>query len=135
MGLDIPMVSLYIYICILLTNYKKENGIQSVQKTFQHKKTNWNYWVFEVSTQPDINFGTVGDISVENNGERFWVRLSDRWELASRDLGAHGRPLQKHPILMGERRLCEDKTWKSQTHWNVKGVQKKIQRDDVEGGE
>ena len=127
----------FIYnICILLTNYKKENGIRSVKKTFQHKKTNWNYWVFEVSTQPGIIFGTVGDISVENNGENFWVRLSDRWELASRDLGADSRPCQKHPILMSERRLSfEDKTWKSQAHWNVKGVQKKIQRDGVEHGE
>ena len=37
---------------------------------------------------------------------------------------------------MGERRFFfEYKTWKSQIHWNVKGVQKKIQQDDVEGGE
>ncbi|PPQ70780.1 hypothetical protein CVT25_000034 [Psilocybe cyanescens] len=33
---------------------------------------------------------------------------------------------------MGERRLCPKYTWKSQSHWNVSAVQKKLARDGVE---
>ena len=108
---------------------KKENGIPFVQKTFQHKGEAWSYWVFEVPTEPGHFFGTIGDVSLEKGGSRAWVRLLDRWELVSRQLGAHGRPVQKHPILMGERRLCPKNTWKSQTHWNVEGVRKKLDKD------
>ena len=84
------------------------------------------YRVFYLDHTPISTQGDIGDIS--NFQDTYYIRFEDGWEPSLTDLNKKNRPKQIHPFLRAERRFdAKSTTWKSQSHWNNKAVQKSIE--------